>query len=129
LKRRRCSARLTLNQNLIRCTPLRHQVPLELGRLAHEFLVFLGVGAKAHHALDAGAVVPAAVEQHDLAVGGQVLHVALEVPLAALGFVGFSSATTRAPRGLRCSMKRLMVPPLPAASRPRTGSPRAGRFP
>ncbi|SHX13930.1 Uncharacterised protein [Mycobacteroides abscessus subsp. abscessus] len=32
--------------------------------------------------------------------------------------VGFSSATTRAPRGFRCSMKRLMVPPLPAASRP-----------
>ena len=32
--------------------------------------------------------------------------------------LGFSSATTRAPRGLRCSMNRLMVPPLPAASRP-----------
>ncbi len=32
--------------------------------------------------------------------------------------VGFSRATTRAPRGLRCSMNRLMVPPLPAASRP-----------
>ena len=32
--------------------------------------------------------------------------------------VGFSKATTRAPRGLRCSIKRLMVPPLPAASRP-----------
>ena len=32
--------------------------------------------------------------------------------------VGFSSATTRAPRGFRCSMNRLMVPPLPAASRP-----------
>ena len=27
-------------------------------------------------------------------------------------------ATTRAARGLRCSMKRLIVPPLPAASRP-----------
>jgi hypothetical protein len=32
--------------------------------------------------------------------------------------LGFSSATTVAPRGLRCSMKRLIVPPLPAASRP-----------
>ena len=32
--------------------------------------------------------------------------------------VGFSSATMRAPRGFRCSMKRLIVPPLPAASRP-----------
>jgi hypothetical protein len=58
------------------------------------------------------------VEQHDLAARRQVLDVALEVPLAALGSLGFSSATTRAPRGLRCSMKRLIVPPLPAASRP-----------
>ena len=33
--------------------------------------------------------------------------------------LGFSRATIRAPRGLRCSMNRLMVPPLPAASRPR----------
>ena len=32
--------------------------------------------------------------------------------------VGFSSATTRAPRGLRCSVNRLIAPPLPAASRP-----------
>jgi hypothetical protein len=32
--------------------------------------------------------------------------------------VGFSSATTRAPRGLRFSANRLIVPPLPAASRP-----------
>ena len=32
--------------------------------------------------------------------------------------VGLVSATIRAPRGLRCSMNRLIVPPLPAASRP-----------
>ena len=32
--------------------------------------------------------------------------------------VGFSSATTVAPRGFRCSVNRLIVPPLPAASRP-----------
>ncbi|MBB5978265.1 hypothetical protein HDA44_001606 [Kribbella solani] len=32
--------------------------------------------------------------------------------------VGFSSATMLAPRGFRCSMNRLIVPPLPAASRP-----------
>ena len=32
--------------------------------------------------------------------------------------VGFSSATTRAPRGFRFSVNRLIVPPLPAASRP-----------
>ena len=33
-------------------------------------------------------------------------------------FFGLLSATTRAPRGLRCSVKRLIDPPLPAASRP-----------
>ena len=32
--------------------------------------------------------------------------------------VGFSRATTRAPRGFRFSVNRLIVPPLPAASRP-----------
>jgi hypothetical protein len=44
--------------------------------------------AEAHHALDAGAVVPGAVEHHDLAGRRQVLHVALEVPLAALDLAG-----------------------------------------
>ena len=39
---------------------------------------------KAHDALDAGAVVPTAVEQHDLARGRQVRDVALEVPLRSL---------------------------------------------
>ena len=77
------------------------------------------VRAEAHDALDAGAVVPGAVEEHDLAGARQVRHVALEVPLARLrSRWACSSATTRAPRGLRCSVKRLIVPPLPAASRP-----------
>ena len=70
-----------------------HQVPLELRHLAHE-LVILAVAAKAHDALDTGAVVPRAVEQNDLASGGQVGDKALEVPLAALGpaalFAGFA---------------------------------------
>ena len=46
------------------------------------------VGAEAHHALDAGAVVPTAVEEHDLAGRGQVRDVPLEVPLRALAFGG-----------------------------------------
>ena len=45
-------------------------------------------GREPHHALDAAAVVPAAVEQHDLARRGQVLDVALEVPLGALPLGG-----------------------------------------
>ena len=32
--------------------------------------------------------------------------------------VGFSSAATLAARGFKCSIKRLIVPPLPASSRP-----------
>ena len=47
-------------------------------------LAVLVLGAKAHDALDAGAVVPGAVEEHDLARGRQPLDVALEVPLGLL---------------------------------------------
>ena len=55
-------------------------------------------GAEAHHLLDAGTVVPGPVEQHDLAIGRQVLHVALEVPLAA-----FRRWVRAAPRCARCA--------------------------
>jgi hypothetical protein len=44
-------------------------------------LLVLGLGAEAHDVFHAGAVVPAAVEQHHLAGCGQVLHIALKVPL------------------------------------------------
>ncbi len=57
--------------------------PLEDRGLVQELPVLL-LGAEAHHPLDPGAVVPAAVEQHDLPGGGQVLDVPLEVPLGAL---------------------------------------------
>ena len=60
-----------------------HEHALELRRLPHELVVLL-VGAEAHHPFDAGAVVPTAVEQHDLAFTGEVLYVALEVPPALL---------------------------------------------
>ena len=46
------------------------------------------------------------------------VNIALEIPLAQLGGRRLVKATTRADRGLRCSMKRLIVPPLPAASQP-----------
>ena len=55
----------------------------------HDGEEFAGVlfGAEAHHAFHAGAVVPAAVENHHFAGGGQVGDVALQVDLAffALG--------------------------------------------
>ena len=59
-----------------------HQHALELRRLAQE-VGELVLAAEAHHALDAGAIVPGAVEQHDLAGRRQLRGVALEVPLAA----------------------------------------------
>ena len=44
----------------------------------------LRVGAESHDTFDAGAVVPGAVEEHDLAAGREVLDVALEVPAGGL---------------------------------------------
>jgi hypothetical protein len=60
---------------------------LEQRGLAQEDLV-LALGAEAHHPLDAGAVVPGPVEQHDLPGGRELGDVAVEVPLAALGLRG-----------------------------------------
>ena len=51
--------------------PRAHEHLLEQRAGAQEFLVLV-VGAEAHDVLDAGAVVPAAIEQHDLAGRGQV---------------------------------------------------------
>ena len=45
-------------------------------------------------ALDADALAPAAVEQHDLAAGGQVLGVALKYHCPRSTSLGFPSATT-----------------------------------
>src|SRR6185369_12647652 len=64
-----------------------HQHPFELRNGMEEFLVLL-VRAEAHDALDAGAIVPAAVEQDDFAAGGKMSHVALEIPLRAFALVG-----------------------------------------
>ena len=56
---------------------------LELGRDFEEALHRVH-RAKLHHALDAGAVVPAAIEDHDLAGGGHVADVALDIHLRLL---------------------------------------------
>jgi hypothetical protein len=56
---------------------------LNLRSCSAEAVVLL-LGAKTHHALDPGPVVPTAVEQDDLAARGQVGDVALEVPLGLL---------------------------------------------
>ena len=87
MKRNCCSSSVMENQYLIEDDAGAHQHALEFGHGLEEFLVLLR-RAETHHALDAGAVVPAAVEQDDLAAGRQVGHVALEIPLRALALAG-----------------------------------------
>src|SRR6185295_10893085 len=67
--------------------PRADQHPLELGAGPHELGVLL-IGAESHDVLDPRPVVPASIEQHDLAGGRQVLYVALEVPLGPLSIGG-----------------------------------------
>src|SRR6516225_4093602 len=55
----------------------------EEGARSQELLIFL-LRAEAHDALNAGAVVPAPVEQDDLTGRGQFRHISLEIPLPAL---------------------------------------------
>ena len=91
---------------------------LEL-RAGAEELPHLVLAAEPHDALDAGAVVPGAVEEDDLAGRRQVLRrSAGSTTPCARARSGVARATMRTTRGLRCSVMRLMVPPLPAASRP-----------
>jgi hypothetical protein len=96
---------------------VRHQQLLERGRLRQEraHLILAGI---AHHALHTGAVVPAAVEQHDLPGGGEVGDIALEVPLAlfALGWLGQRHGAALA--GLSRWSMAWITPVLPAVSRP-----------
>ena len=80
-KRRCCSSSVIENQYLTSTIPERTSIRSNSGAELEEVLVFL-VGAEAHDPLDAGAVVPAAVEQHDLAASREMRDVALEVPLA-----------------------------------------------
>src|SRR5262245_22687803 len=64
-----------------------HEHPFELRHGAQKLLALL-VRAKVHDPFDAGAIVPAAVEQNDLARGRQVRSIALEIPLRPLALVG-----------------------------------------
>jgi hypothetical protein len=58
----------------------------EFGHGMKEFLV-LRVGAKSHHPLDAGPVIPTPVEQDDLSTGRKVRNVPLKIPLGAFALV------------------------------------------
>src|SRR5262245_1170995 len=64
-----------------------HQHLLELENRAQELLVLL-VRAEAHNVLYTSAIIPAAIEEDDLASSRQVRHVALEIPLRTLALIG-----------------------------------------
>lgn len=61
---------------------------LEQNNLLHKELVFPR-RTKAHHRLDHGAVVPAAVKENDLPRVREFFHIALKVPLARFLLAGF----------------------------------------
>ena len=63
--------------------PALHYHPLQHRHLPHKQPVFVVFG-EPHHPLHARAVVPRAVEQHDLPRGREVAYVALKIPLPAL---------------------------------------------
>jgi hypothetical protein len=69
-RRRVCSSGLTSSQYLRRMIPESTIAFSTAGAMRRKPIGLLG-SAKAHHALDAGAVVPAAIEDHDLARAGR----------------------------------------------------------
>ena len=97
--RRSCSSSLTENQYFTRMDARAHQHPLELRAGAQELLVLV-LRAEAHHPLDARPVVPAPVEEDDLARGGQVRgRSAGSTTGSSRARVGAARATTRQTRG------------------------------
>ena len=63
--------------------------------------------AEPHHLLDAGAVVPAAVEEHDLARRRELRDVALEVPLGRLPLGGGGQSRDAAEAGIEAFLDAL----------------------
>ena len=117
-KRRSCSSLLTSSQNLSSMIPLIDDVAFD-DRAQLKKAAMLLFRAEAHHVLDAGAVVPTAIEDDDFARRRKVRHVALQVHLALLAIRSGRAAPRRGmTRGLTRSVIALMVPPLPAPSRP-----------
>ncbi len=128
-KRRCCSSSEIENQYLTSLDARAHEHALELRHRAEELLV---LGRRYRNPSRApprrgctscGRTAPSAR-------GRQVRHIALEVPLRALTVVGRRQCEPPSTRAgfSRCVM-RLITPPLPAASPPRTGSPPCGRWP
>jgi hypothetical protein len=62
----------------------------------------LRLGAEAHHRLDPGAVVPAAIEKHHLACAREIPDIALEIP-------GVPLAIGRRPQGHDAGLARAQM--------------------
>ena len=86
--RRSCSSCPTSSHSLMSWMPLPTTSFSNGGTDLQEAFVLL-LGAEPHHVLDAGAVVPAAIEDHDLARRREVLRRS----------AGCTSASSRDPRG------------------------------
>ena len=67
--------------------PRSHQHPLKLGYIV-EKLFDLHRRCKAHHPLDSGTIIPAPVEENDLAGCREMRDIALEIPLRPLTLIG-----------------------------------------
>src|SRR5674476_124549 len=80
-KRRSCSSSLTENQYLTRWMPERTSISSKIGQVGAQELLILLLGAEPHDVLDAGAIVPAAIEQHDFTARRQLGDIALKIPL------------------------------------------------
>ena len=78
-----CSSGLTSSQYFRRMIPDSTTTFSNTGTISRKRLASL-LGAEPHHPLDAGSVVPAAVEDHDLPGRGQMWNVALGVHLRLL---------------------------------------------
>ena len=115
--RRVCSSGLTSSQYFSRMMPASTIAFSTAGTMLEEPRDLL-VGAETHDPLDAGAVVPAAVEDHDLATRREVRQVALDVHLRLLALGRRRERHDAEHTGLTRSVIALIVPPLPAVSRP-----------
>ncbi len=73
--------------------------------------------AETHHPLHARMVVPAAVEEDQLAGCGEMLQVTLDVQLGLLAFSGNGKCRDSEDPGAHLRGGALVVPPLPAVSR------------
>ena len=82
-KRRFCSLSLDLQPDFDELDAAVHDVFLDLGTAVKKAGV-LFLRAKAHHIFHASAVVPTAVEYHDLTRGREMRHVTLHIHLRFL---------------------------------------------